>query len=373
MNRPVLFRLTNNLDIGGVQKRIATVLPLLNKEFEPHVAVYRYRGHLFDILTQKNIATHFCPIQGKLHIPSILRFKLLLQNNRANILHTHSLGANIPGILAAALAHVPVRIAQVHRKNYHWYAKSALQRRKQIALEALVHRLFTDKVLFVSEESRAYFQRCTGLPASKLAILHNGIPIPQKTLSKREAKTKNNLPLDKVVVGFVGRFSGGKGVAYFMDAAQKMLNESSAFHFVLVGDGPGRAKFEQMVQENGLASAIKFVGPKSDVNEWYASLDLLLFTSDPDAEGMPGVVLEASAYGLPILARESEPLREIQQYYSKIAFINNNDSLSHQALNTLKLKETENGIAQEFSIKNMYRKTAKLYNQLLQNKLHQKY
>lgn len=372
MNRPVVFRLTNNLDIGGVQKRIATVLPLLSENFEPHVAVYRHKGTLYDLLPQKNVPTHFCPIHGKLHIPSILRFKRLLQRNKATILHTHSLGANIPGILAAALAGVPVRIAQVHRKNYHWYAKSAMQRRKQIAIESIVHKLFTDIILFVSQESCDYFQKTTHISPQKLKILHNGIPIPQNRPPKLEAKIQNDLPLDKIVVGFVGRFSEGKGVQYFLNYAQQILTENDGFYFVLVGDGPQRAMLEQTIQKKGLTNAIHFVGQTKKVDQWYASFDLLFFTSDPDAEGMPGVALEASSYGLPILARESAPLQEIQKYYSKIAFLNENESPHKQALDALNLEEKVNLIAQEFSIENMSIKTSTLYKKLLQKKIHDK-
>lgn len=46
-----------------------------------------------------------------------------------------------------------------------------------------------------------------------------------------------------------------------------------------------------------------------------------MFCSEPGVEGMPGVVLEACAHGLPILARKAAPIEEIRVHYDRIAFL----------------------------------------------------
>ncbi|MGM0611140.1 MAG: glycosyltransferase [Thermodesulfobacteriota bacterium] len=368
-SRPVLFRLTNNLDIGGVQKRLATLLPLLTKRLDVHVVTYRKKGALAQRLKEQGIAVHYLPIKGKTHLPSIINLAKLFKKNKATIVHTHSLGANIPGILAAALAGVPVKIAQVHRRNLHWYAKSRIQRQKQILLESCVHRLFTDKVLFVSQDSLDYFRKHTNLSRNKLQILHNGFRFPINPPSKNEARNHHGLPRNKKIIGFVGRLSRGKGLDYFLDFAQKALAEDKSLFFLIVGDGPGREEKEREMAAEGLVDNILFVGEQTDMDTWYPALDLLLFTSEPWAEGMPGVVLEACSHGLPVLARHSKTIEEIKKYYSRIIFIEEEITQIKNIKKALAMPKVNlKFFKKEFSLYQMATKTINLYSNNLKSK-----
>lgn len=373
MSKPVLFRLTNNLDIGGVQKRLASLLPLLTRDFKIHIIVYRKQGVLAKEMEKTGIKVHLLPIKGKTHLPSIIRMANLFKKHNASIVHTHSLGANIPGIIAAALARVPVRIAQVHRRNLHWYAHSRIQRKKQILLESCVHRLFTDKVLFVSQDSLNYFSKHTKLSRNKLQILHNGFRFPINPPSKSEAREYHGLPQEKKIIGFVGRLSKGKGLDYFLNLAQKALAQDSGLFFLIIGDGPGRKEKEQEIAAKGLTESILFVGEQTDMDTWYPALDLLLFTSEPWAEGMPGVVLEACSHGLPVLARDSEPIREIKKYYSNIKFIDENQNAEISIKNALKDRQKANleSFKKEFCLNHMAASTTQIYLSLLQTKKEQ--
>lgn len=370
MSKPVLFRVTNNLDIGGVQKRMTTLLPLLTRDFEVHIIVYRQKGVLAKELEEAGIRVHFLPIKGKTHLPSIIRMAKLFKKYNACIVHTHSLGANIPGMIAAALARIPVRIAQVHRRNLHWYARSRIQRKKQILLEAWIHRLLTDKVLFVSKDSLDYFRGHTKLPGNKLQILHNGFEFPINPPSKSEAREYHGLPQDKKIIGFVGRLSKGKGLIYFLDFAQKALAQDTGLFFLVIGDGPGREEKEQEIAAEGLTDNILFVGEQTNMDTWYPALDLLLFTSEPWAEGMPGVVLEACSHGLPVLARYSEPIKEIKKFYVNIQFLDEKQEAEDNikmALND-KTKANQENFKKEFSLDQMAARTKQLYLSLLQAK-----
>ncbi len=364
----MLFRVTNNLDIGGIQKRLASLLPCLTQKFEVHVVAYRQRGTFAKELEQAGVHVHLHPIKGKTHIPSIFKLSRLFKKHNAAIVHTHSLGANIPGILAAVLAQVPVRIAQVHRKNLHWYASSVFQRKKQILIETWTHKLFTDKILFVSQESLAYFKQQTKLPENKLHVLHNGFEFPVNQPLKDKARQIQGLPKDKKIIAFVGRLSKGKGLDYFLDFAQKALFEDSSLYFLIIGEGPSRQESEQEIFAQGLNNNIRFVGEQTDMNTWYPALDLVLFTSEPWAEGMPGVVLEACAHGLPILARFSNPIKEIKSYYSNIHFIEESigptDNIE-KALHPSTKADLER-FKKEFGLEQMTTRTIHLYRSLLQ-------
>jgi glycosyltransferase involved in cell wall biosynthesis len=70
---------------------------------------------------------------------------------------------------------------------------------------------------------------------------------------------------------------------------------------LIVGDGPLRAELESQARDLGLAEAnVRFCGSATDPSAWYRDADIMLLTSD--REGTPNVVLEAMAFGLPVVA-----------------------------------------------------------------------
>jgi len=361
MKKPVLFRITNNLGLGGVQRRLYTLLPRLTRFYQVHVVTYRDKGLFFDQLRQKGISCHFVPLKNKWDLAGISNLSKLLKKYKADIVHTHSLGGNIPGILAAVLAKVPVRVAQVHVSTLHWYAKGYWHKKKQALEENLIHLFFTHKILFVSQETKEYFLDKTFGLKKKCVVLHNGIEFPMETngQSPLELKPYQN----KKIIGFVGRLAQGKGVNFFLSFAQSVLQCSNQYVFVLIG--PGELKFWAQKIPPQFKESILILGPKEDVFRYYKAMDLLFFGSQPGIEGMPGVVLEAASVGLPILARKTKPLQEIKQFYSRIAFIQESKTPLENLEHALNLPfDSGQKFKEHFSIEAMVERTVKLYQSL---------
>jgi glycosyltransferase involved in cell wall biosynthesis len=365
MHKPVVFRVTNNLKVGGVQRRLRALLPLLAEHYAVHVVTYRDKGVFFDELADLGVHTHFLPRRGHWDPAGLVKLARLFTEHRADIVHTHSFGGNISGILAAALARVPVRIGQAHLSELHWYGRTPLRRKKQILEETLVHRLFSHKVLFVSRESRDYFQRHTGLPDSLLEILHNGLDLPGTT----EAAPRKELgvPEGRILVGFVGRLSKGKGAAEFLDMAGEAVRSAPGkFHFLVIGDGEALARYRDRVREDRLDQDVTFLGERRDIHRCYAALDCLAFCSEPGVEGMPGVVLEACSHGLPVLARRTAPLEEIREYYDRILFMDDAQPVAERLQAALAMPPADRSrLYAEFSIDAMRDRTLALYEKLL--------
>jgi glycosyltransferase involved in cell wall biosynthesis len=367
MTKPVLFRVTNNLNIGGVQRRLRSLLPRLLPYYDVHVVTYKDKGIFFDELASLGVKSHFIPLKGKWDPVGIYKMSRLFKKYNAQIVHTHSLGGNISGILAAAMAKVPVRVAQVHLCHLHWYAQKKLHKKKQIFEEKIIHKLFTHKIIFVSQQSLNYFQKNTKLPKNKLIIIHNGFELPTATDVKIHLKKKYLDHVDQKIIGFIGRIARGKGVNFFIHFAQEILKQDKdRYKFLIIGGG-NLAPWQQYVNDHKLTKHILFLGEKKNISDYYRILDCLLFTSEPFAEGMPGVVLEACAVGLPILARLSEPIKEIKEYYSRIKFIDEQKTPAENLNAVLSLPPCSlENLKKEFSIENMLNKTLNLYNSLVQ-------
>lgn len=373
MQKPVLFRVTNNLDVGGVQRRLAAVLPLLAETFEVHVVTYRGRGVFFDALRDRGVHTHFLPMRGKWSPAGIARLSAMFRRHGALVVHTHSLGANIPGMIAARLAGVPVRVAQVHVAGNHWYAGTALGRRKQAVQEALVHRLCTDRVLHVAQQSLEGFVRGTGLPRSMNAVLHNGVDFEAMlTRPAGDVRAEFGIAPGEVLVGFVGRLATGKGVDFALDFMRRLHAANPRARLLLVGGGAsdaGLARLRAEAAAIGDGRVVLLAGQRLDVHACYRAFDALLFPSEELAEGMPGVVLEACAFGLPVMARHTEPVREIARYYDRIRFMDDDAAPATVLADALALPPSDGArFRDEFDIHAMARRTLDLYRAVLAEK-----
>ncbi len=380
MQKPVLFRVTNNLKIGGVQRRLRGVLPLLAKNFEVHVVTYKRKGVFWDELQDLGVRTHFVRIRGKWDPAGIWRLSRLMRRHGAQIVHTHSLGANISGVLAAALAGVPIRVAQSHHRGNHWYARTAFGRRKQIFQEAMAHKLFTDRLLAPSQEILNHFGDMTGFPEDKRVLLHNGLDLDDLAPKRLRDTVRAEIGAspETILIGFVGRLTKGKGLHFFLKYAASVLAQNPRYMFAVVGGGKEHLDWaEEWVKSRQLGQGIKLLGERYDVGEYFNTFDCLLFTSQAQWESIPGVVLEACNASLPVLAKESEALHELLPYYPRLRFVRPGEDPEHASPADL-IQALEEAMAlppadverfrSHFSMEAMAARTAALYEELLREK-----
>jgi glycosyltransferase involved in cell wall biosynthesis len=101
---------------------------------------------------------------------------------------------------------------------------------------------------------------------------------------------------------FVGRLDRRKGIHVLLEAVAVLRDRLDTFHLTVVGDGPDRAWMERRVVEGGLKTFVTFAGPldETGVAEAVRRADLLV--APGLAEGLPVVIMEALASGVPVVA-----------------------------------------------------------------------
>ena len=110
---------------------------------------------------------------------------------------------------------------------------------------------------------------------------------------------------DTVVVAYVGRIAAEKGLATAA-AAMRRLETDKSMRFVVVGEGPYEKRMRALSPESAM-----FTGRLSGdaLSEAYASADIFVFPSTTDTFGQ--VLLEAMASGVPVVAADAGPTREV--------------------------------------------------------------
>jgi glycosyltransferase involved in cell wall biosynthesis len=114
----------------------------------------------------------------------------------------------------------------------------------------------------------------------------------------------------------VGRLVEKKGTVNLLRAFVRVLSEHPTASLVIIGDGPLRASLERTAAELGLGGAVSFLGAQAPaiVATWMSRAALLATPSitarDGDAEGLPTVVVEAAASGLPVVGSRHSGIPE---------------------------------------------------------------
>jgi glycosyltransferase involved in cell wall biosynthesis len=148
-----------------------------------------------------------------------------------------------------------------------------------------------DHVLVMSAPQRELFNGYPNVSQVNNAVLDLPATAPRKPRSDDD-----HVP----TLGVLGRLSSEKGVDVFLHACATLLARGTRFSAVIGGDGPERDRLVDLAERLGLAGNVRFLGTVTDISKFYASIDALVIPSR--SEGLPNVLLEAIAAGLPIVA-----------------------------------------------------------------------
>ena len=110
-------------------------------------------------------------------------------------------------------------------------------------------------------------------------------------------------------VTFVGRLDRQKGVRWLVETCPLWMDRLPDSDLLVVGKGPEESELKRRCVGLGLTSRVHFAGWRADVPEILAASAMLVLPSR--WEGMPNVVLQAMASGLPVLATDAEGVREL--------------------------------------------------------------
>lgn len=153
------------------------------------------------------------------------------------------------------------------------------------------------------------------LKTSKPKVIHNGISYDQFIKEYEDAKSKLNLPVDKLVITMIGRINPGKGQLFFLEIAKRLSARYPHLHFVLTGDPfPGYEPIAEGITEfiakNKLESKVTDLGFRSDIPQVLAATDIFMLPSIL-SDSFPTVILEAMASGKPVIATQSGGAQEM--------------------------------------------------------------
>ena len=173
-------------------------------------------------------------------------------------------------------------------------------------------KMLCQEVSFVTTCNRAagaaLIKQIPGI-APKMHLIYHGLELPDWPFREKE-------PADAPLL-FVGRFMPKKGLPILLQALAQLQEAGERCDLVVVGSGPSEAEFKALSESLGLAGKVQWLGilPREEVAQQLSKAEAICVPSvvarDGDREGIPNVVVEAMASGVPVVAGISGGIAEI--------------------------------------------------------------
>lgn len=162
---------------------------------------------------------------------------------------------------------------------------------------------WVDKATTVCHANVQYLTGKHSVPFGKVVVIHNaleasyGKSTPEERAARRD---RLGVPPDVTAVAFVGNLFRHKGLHRVLRALSRV--PELPWHLVVVGDGPERGRCERRLSRWQMVDRATFLGrlPQAEVQRVLPAVDVLTLPSTQ--EGMPYVILEAMASGVPVVA-----------------------------------------------------------------------
>lgn len=221
-----------------------------------------------------------------------------------DVVHIHATGATAVSYVAIAwAAGVKTRVVHSHGTQLESSAGS-LSRLLHQALRPMLTRLATHHVACSTAAGEWLFGRRF---ATRGVVIENGVDLESyRWDSAKRTATRMALGLtSQLVFVHVGRFAEVKNHAFLLRIWGEIAHSQPDAVLLLVGDGPLRDAMVHEATTLGIRDSVRFLGLRDDVPDLLAASDALILPSLH--EGLPFVVVEAQAAGLPALVSDRVP------------------------------------------------------------------
>ncbi len=241
--------------------------------------------------------------RGELDLAAAFSLRRLIRREKVALVHAHTAHALTLALLARGRSKWPPIVA--HRR-----VSFPLKGRFSLAKYGRA-----DAIIAVASAIQGVLQD-SGLDPAKLHVVHSGVDLERfKNLPpKTQARAALGIEPDRFVAGVVGALVPHKGHSAFLDAFNRFAILRPDALALFVGDGPLKAAIEKEAFARGLR--VHFTGQVDEPAAAYSAMDILVLPSS-SGEGSPGVVKEAAAAMVPVVATAvsgtSEILRDGQE------------------------------------------------------------
>lgn len=298
----ILF-IVNTMNVGGAE----TFVMKLFRKIDREKVIFDF---LINELNEDYYITEIKSLGGRIYVGcsksknlmESLRivFKVVRDNDYKTVFRLAEHPLSFLDLLSAKMGGAKKRIARsTNTKSSGRFSGAA----------AIVARPWMDMVANVklapSTEAAEWIFGKKAVHSKEVIILKNAVDLDtyKYTLEGRVAIRKEFHIENKFVVGHIGRFNQQKNHIFLIRIFSEIVKQNENAVLFLVGKGELEKEIQIQINELGIQDHVIFLGVRSDVPDILSAMDVFIFPSL--YEGMPNVVIEAQATGLPCVISDS--------------------------------------------------------------------
>jgi len=285
-----LVHVATRLKARGWEARVVSLIPSLSSAYA-------------EDLETAGVPVVSLRMRHKLPDPRpLLQLAQIIRTWQPHVVHSHMVHANLLARLVRPFARVPVLVCTAHSVN------------EGGRLREILYRLTDPLCDLTTQVSRAGLERYVrvrAVPAHKIRFVPNGVDTV-RFCPDREArgKMRDALGLQHSFVWLaVGRFERAKDYPTMLRAFSGVAARRPETCLLIAGQGTLRGEAEQLVAQLRIADRVRFLGVRKDIPALMNVADAFVMSSA--WEGMPVVLLEAGATGLPVVATSVGGIPEV--------------------------------------------------------------
>ena len=294
-----ILHVITSLRTGGAEKLMVDLLPRL-----------KAKGHDVELLLfdgtetpfrhdveAAGIKVHDLGIGGSVYSPLRL-LRLIPYLKKYDVVHTHNtapqLFAAIGGVLCSVVLCTTEHNTSNRRRAWRWYA----------AVDRWMYSRYR-KVICISGKAEENLREFIGTSKAEICTINNGIDVAGYAGATASGVLESIAPGSRKIMMVAG-FRREKDQDTLI---KSLLGLPERFHLFLVGDGVRRQELETLVNKNGLARRVHFLGLRTDVPQLLHAADYVVMSSH--FEGLSLSSVEGMSVGKPFLASDVDGLREV--------------------------------------------------------------
>jgi glycosyltransferase involved in cell wall biosynthesis len=295
-----ILHVFGRLDSGGAESRTMDIYRAIDKsrvqfDFAIHTVDKCFFTDEVNSLGGKIFS--FPRFNGKNYFQYKNAWKLFFKEHpEYKIVHGHQTNTGFIYLYEAKKNNVPVRIAHSRNSNKENVIKKYICKMSRVFA---THLFAVSKLAGMSEFGE------NAVTNGDVKILPNAIEAKKYSYNHVVRKEKRNeLGLkDEFTICHIGRFHPQKNHEFLLAIFKRICETYSDAKLIMIGDGVLKSDIEKQISRMDMKNSVMMVGIRSDVPALLQAMDVLLFPSL--FEGLPGVVLEAQAAGLPCIISDT--------------------------------------------------------------------
>lgn len=294
----VVFRLSS-MGFGGAERVFLSVAEALahQHQVEIHFVVDMIgKGETENLVKARGFKLTGLACTKTMH--SIIPLKNYIDSVKPDILISAYTDTNMGAILSAKLAkhRCKVIVSEHASLKEHWQHAS-LKRKALLGAYVKYGYKLADHILTVSQGIATQIIKM-GHPAHKVSCIYNPVRFNTTPTDQVLTKTKSTPP----IILAVGRITRQKDYFTLLQAVSLLLKQKSA-RLVIVGgvhEQSEKRKLDDFIKTNHLMDHVEFVGFTENIQDYYKVADVFVLSSA--WEGFGNVIVEALAFGLPVVS-----------------------------------------------------------------------